>query len=269
MKRGTCFIGGAALAVGIGCSSGDDVYVPTGSQQSALGCTLQSGEDLCARDWSEVAPEHRDEAIALLDSVAAFAGEAREMADETELACSEILTKLDISPPSIPSDATTAARVDAICDAATAAIDQRLSTPPVLEFEVTQRGECTRVAAPACLPPGTQRVQCGTTAARFVAENAATNADRVFGLAIEGAVVRIENVAQRATLVMENGATVSTNMQKMGTLGLPGCLEDNTAALLKQGVDDLNASWAFVSGITERLADDASSSLPPSEPEGD
>lgn len=235
MKRFACLI--AAGAVGVaGCSSGDDVYIKsnTASSQSGLSCTLAAGEDVCLRNWDEIAPARRGEAITLLNNSAEFAGEAHEILGELDQTCSEILTKFEVDPPSVDAGATDAARVDAICGVAVATIQQRRSTP--LSVDV-KPGQCTSLSPPSCVSSDLPRVQCALPVVTIVADPNAGDGDRAIA-SLGSSFAHAGNAKARLKLLMDTASILVSAMEGGKALGLPDCLLTTVTSLVSTATGD-------------------------------
>ncbi|MBX3220397.1 MAG: hypothetical protein KF795_07765 [Labilithrix sp.] len=233
MRLLACFATFLSVAA-VACSHGDDVYIETDSTQSKLGCSLEPGEDICARDWSDVAADKRAEQQAYLDAVTSFAGEAQELRAEVADACREILTKLGIEAPAPPPTTTPE---QSHCDLAAASIKARRKTSWTVE---SRPGSCSRLATPACLASAAPRVKCEAHVVTLAPAEAASADERAAAVAVASSFGRVLSVKARLELLTESAARIAT----LGTVGveLPQCLIPEMSARVSAATEDVKAA---------------------------
>jgi hypothetical protein len=240
---------GGALAFITGCSSGDDVYIKTGSTKSAATCELAAGEDVCARNWDDLEPERKPNALTFLDAAASLAAHTQSSLAVLDQACTEILVSIGAPTPTPPADASLAERAEVICSAASAAITERKHA--TFQLEEAPR-TCTPVPLPSCLPAGERRRLCDAPEIELVPIGAAADSDHQLASSIRNGIARIIGVMRGfeevAALQREVVAVVGT-----GNLGIPECLMRTATALLSNSANDIEVAARLASAVGRSL----------------
>ena len=228
---------GAAVMVG-GCSSGEDVYIETGTVRGA-NCALSRGEDVCARRWDDLPDPTRTEVVTWLDAVTTYSSEARAMLDDVDAACTEMLAKLGIEAAGIAEGSPRTQVITARCGAVTAAIRLRKTTRLTVGVPLLP---CTTLPVRSCVLPGSKpRRQCVPPRVTLEPTAPATDADRNLVLAIEDGVGRLVSVDDRARGTIDLIAVITKPPERDGRQALPDCLVASAAPLLSEAGADMKA----------------------------
>lgn len=240
-------LGSAGLVLGVataGCSAGDDVYVPTGATRSELACSLVPGEDVCERTWDQLDPARRDAALAFLDGVSAFSYGALTLVAGLARTCEDALYELGVPAPSVPSGAGPAARAETMCNAASAAITERRSTP--FTFQVAP-GSCAALPARACISSSTPRERCGAPDVDVVLGEDAPASDRELAAKLSRTFVGVFAADAELRRSVEPSSAIARSIS--ATDGMPDCLVSTASNLVRDAVDDMTTSTNLLNAL--------------------
>ncbi|MBX3196643.1 MAG: hypothetical protein KF894_00700 [Labilithrix sp.] len=239
----------AAIAVAgvaaLGCSAGEDVYVES-TNKSELSCTLSAGENICARDWSGVGDS--TEIAAYLESVANFAGTARDLVNQLDLACTEMLASANTDVP--PAPETTPERMTAKCKVLVETIRARSTSGFEIEVRDPAMTACTTLSTPSCIHPPKQRIRCPAPSVTLTSKqgDSAPNDAALAGV--------LENGFSRVFLVRDGlERTVDLTAEGLTTPPeqLPACLAHAAASLISQASHDLRSAAEMIAELVTAL----------------